>query len=101
MESLGQARLYRLLIPGHWGKQISEFKGNLRQSKFKIRAWWHTSLIWTIPFAGGLHKDNGRREIRLLFFTCLHLLASTSVGTSFFRIPASTEDQLKNLASWD
>jgi hypothetical protein len=32
-----------------------------------------------------------------LFFACFHLLASTSVGTYFFRIPAYTEDQLKLL----
>jgi hypothetical protein len=31
---------------------------------------------------------------------CLHLLASTPVGTYFFRIPVYTEDQLKYLASW-
>jgi hypothetical protein len=32
-----------------------------------------------------------------LFFTCL-LLASTSVGTYFFRVPANTESQPKYLA---
>jgi hypothetical protein len=31
----------------------------------------------------------------------LHLLASTSVGAYFFRIPASTEGQLKHLVSRD
>jgi hypothetical protein len=35
------------------------------------------------------------------FFTCLHLRASTSVGTYLLGIPAYTEDQLKHLASWD
>ena len=34
------------------------------------------------------------------FFACLHLLASASAGTYFFRIPAYTEDQLKQPALW-
>jgi hypothetical protein len=36
-----------------------------------------------------------------LFFTCLHLLASTSIGTYFFRSQPYTEDQLKQLAMSD
>jgi hypothetical protein len=36
-----------------------------------------------------------------LFFACLHLLASTSVGTYIFGIPAYAEDQLRHIASWD
>jgi hypothetical protein len=36
-----------------------------------------------------------------LFFSCLHLLASTSVGTYFFRIPAYAEDQMRQLTLWD
>jgi hypothetical protein len=36
-----------------------------------------------------------------LYFTCSHLLAGTSVGTHYLRIPAYTEDQLKLLAPWD
>jgi hypothetical protein len=50
--------------------------------------------------AEGLPKDNGKRK-GLIFFSCLYLLASTSVAIHFFRIPAYTEDQLKYLASWD
>jgi hypothetical protein len=62
--------------------------------------WWYTPLIWTIPSSYVLHKDNGKRKGSFLF-VCLHLLAGTSVGTYLFRIPASTEDQLEYLASWD
>jgi hypothetical protein len=83
------------LKSGDRGKQIHEFKASLGQRKFQI----HT-FSRAIPFAGGLHKDNGKRK-GSSFFACLHLLASTSVGAYFFRIPAYTEVQLKHLASWD
>jgi hypothetical protein len=49
----------------------------------------HT-LIWATPSAGDLCKDIERRKIDSLFFACLHLLASTSVGTYFYRRPAGT-----------
>jgi len=60
--------------------------------------WQCTPLGWAIPSARGLHKDNRKRK-GLIFFECLHLLASTSVGTHFFRIPVYAEDHLKTLAS--
>jgi hypothetical protein len=66
---------------------------------FQIQAWWVIPLIWDIPSAGGLPKDNGERKYS--FFSCLHLLASASTGTHFFRIPAYTGDQLKYPASRD
>ena len=78
------------LIPGDPGKQISEFKASLGQSKFQIKnslgpgVVAHTFLIWAIPSAGGLHKDNGRRKMHssLPAFTYLpaHLLEPTSLG---------------------
>ena len=70
------------LIPGDPGKQISEFKASLGQSKFQIKnslgpgVVAHTFLIWAIPSAGGLHKDNGRKEgflLCLLALTCQHI----------------------------
>jgi hypothetical protein len=93
------------LIPGDRGNQISEFKANLGQSKFQVKnslgpGMVVLSLIWATPSAGDQHKDNGRRKDSF-FFICLHLLASTSVGTYLFRIPAYTEDQLKQPALWD
>jgi hypothetical protein len=57
-------------------------------------------VIWAIPSAGGLHKGNGRKKA-FFFSACLHLLASTSVRTYLFRIPAYTEDHLKHLTLWD
>ena len=60
---------------------------------------WYIPLIWATHSAGNLHKNNGKRKA--FFFVCLHLLASTSVGGYFFRIPAYAEDQLKYPVSWD
>ena len=80
---------------GDWGKQISEFRASLGQSKFQIQACWYTSLIWAILSAGGLHKDNGRRKVLSSSFTCTYL------EPYFFRIPAYTESQMKHLPLWD
>ncbi|EDL19962.1 mCG147666 [Mus musculus] len=53
------------LIPGDCGKEVSEFKINLGQSKSQIRALsWYIPLIWATLSAGGLNKDIGRRKIR-------------------------------------
>jgi hypothetical protein len=48
-------------------RETSEFN----QDHLGLKAWWHTSLIWAIPSAGDLHKDNGRRKIYSLSFDCL------------------------------
>ena len=68
-------------------------QGHLGQSKSQIQAWWHTPLIWATPSAGDLHKDIGKKNS--FFFVCLHLLPAHLLQST------STEDQLKQLASWD
>jgi hypothetical protein len=59
---------------------------------------------------GGIHQSGPHLlleahirtvEEGILFFACLHLLDSISAGTYVFRIPTYTEDQLKQLVSWD
>jgi hypothetical protein len=56
----------------------SELKASLGQSKFQIQVWWYTSLIWAIPSAECLHKDNGRRKVLSSSFAFTYLLASES-----------------------
>jgi len=62
----------------------SEFKTSLEHGIFQTQVWRYTHLIWATPFAGGLHKDIGRRKTLL----CLIELISTSLATHFFSIPA-------------
>jgi hypothetical protein len=64
------------LIPGERGKQISEFKVNLGQSKSQIQVWWYIPIIWTTPSGGGLHKDSGRRKIHLNLLKQQHQLGT-------------------------
>jgi hypothetical protein len=81
----------------YWGKQISEFKTSLGQSKFQTQVWWYTPLIWTIPSAGGLHKDNGIRKSYSPSPACTylpaHLIEPTSLGFQLI--------QKMQLALWD
>ena len=78
--------------------QIFEFKASLGKSKFQIQVWWHTPLIWAIPSAGGLHKDNRKRTCLfsgLLALTCQYICWNLLQDFSLYR------KQLKHLASWD
>jgi hypothetical protein len=63
------------LTPGDRGKQISEFKAILGQSKFQVNNSLDpgvvvTPSIWETLSTGGLHKDNGSRKAS--FFSCLY-----------------------------
>ena len=63
------------LISKYGGKQISELQDSLGSKTEQVRnpgTMVHT-LIWSIPSAGGLHKDNENEEGLIL----LHLLALT------------------------
>jgi hypothetical protein len=53
----------------------------------------HTLLCAT-PSAGGLHKDSGRSNVHSSSTACAYMPAHLLE-------PTSTEDQLKQLASWD
>jgi hypothetical protein len=59
---------------------------------------WASPLIWTIPFAGDLHKDNGKKKG--LFFACLHTLCQHICwnlllqDSSLYRRPAETPSLL-------
>ena len=80
--------------------KISEFKASLVRSKFQVKSSLRPGVVVQTFSTGGLHKDSGRRKASF-FSTSLHLLTSTSIGTYFLRIPAYTEDQLKQPASRD
>ena len=95
MESLGPGKVVHTFNPGDWGKEISEFKVSLGESRLQIQAWWHTPLIWATPSAGGLHEDIGRRKIYSSSPACTYLPAPLLEPISS---TASTEDQVKQLA---
>jgi hypothetical protein len=63
-----------------WDKASSGFRhGGTHWVTFQLEAYIRTL------------EEKGRS----LFFNCLRLLDSTSAGTYFFRIPAYSEDKLK------
>jgi hypothetical protein len=61
------------LIPVDWGKEISEFKVNLGQSKFQIQVWWYTPLIWVTPSPGEVTWKKKDFFLCLLALTCQHI----------------------------
>jgi hypothetical protein len=48
MKNLGLGRIVQPLVPGDRGKQISEFKGSLGQSKFQIKNSLSTGMKWKL-----------------------------------------------------
>ena len=104
MKSLGPGKEVHAFNPRRQTSRSHEFKASLRQTKFQVKiSLGRVVVVHSFnlghSFSGGLHKDTGKGSS--LFFTCLYLLASTSIGTCFFSIPAFTEDQLKPPASWN
>jgi hypothetical protein len=93
MKSLGPGKIVHAFNPRRLRPGISEFKVSPGQNKSQIQAWWRTPLIWATPSAGDLHKDIGRRKT--------HSLPACTYLPAHLLEPTSTEDQLKQLASWD
>jgi hypothetical protein len=58
MKILGPGKVVHTFNARRKGQAFSEFKTRLGQSKFQIRVWWYIPLIWAIPSARGLYKDN-------------------------------------------
>jgi hypothetical protein len=63
------------------------------KARSSLSSRWYTLLTWATPSVRDLQEDTGRRKICFLP-ACTYLPAHLLE-------PTSTEEQLKQLASWD
>jgi hypothetical protein len=94
MKSLGPGKVVYSFNPRRLRQGDLWVQGQPGTSKTQIQGWCYTPLIWTTPSAGGLPKGIRRRKTHSSSPAYTYLLAQLLE-------PTSTEDQLKQLASWD
>jgi hypothetical protein len=99
MKSLGPGKVVQAFNPRRWRQADLWVQSQAGTEQLPSKEQFKSRHSGTQ--SGPYLLLGNRKKKASFFFACLHLLASTSVGTYFFRIPAYTEDQLKQLASWD